>query len=339
MKKVALLFICLNPNYWIFLEDVIKDARQHFLKNHKVDFYAWSDIPELDSPKVKEIVESYPPQATIPQILIDNIKGSFEQEFEKANRGEPLELYQFQNKLLQSFNDVSKVVSRETMQQSIDFLRSQKDITVFPTDPEPWPFPTLMRYHLMLQQEEILKDYDYLYYMDVDMRIVDEVTDEIMGEGLTIAEHPMYSLRREYIPPYEPNLNSKAYIPRPGVVIANEQGQPWFKPIYAAGGFQGGTTESFLKAMKAMRKTIDADFLNNYTAIWNDESHWNRYIYDYTGPVNILSPSYVYPDSLIAEYYEKVWGKKYKPIIITLTKKFSLNTQGGEYLREKLATL
>lgn len=260
-KKVALLFVCLNEPYWPFVKQVMEDARVNFLKNHDVDFFAWSDMPELNG------------------------------------------------------------------------------VTVFPTDSAPWPFPTLMRYHLFLQQEELLKEYDYIFYLDVDMRIVDTVGDEILGEGLTIAEHPMYSLRREYIPPYEPNRASQAYIPRTGIVIQNEQGQPWFKPLYAAGGFQGGTSESFIKAMKEMKKSIDIDFMNNYVAIWNDESHWNKYLYDYEGPMVVLSPSYVYPDSLISEYYNKIWGKEYKPIIITLTKKFTTSAEAGDQLRKRLATI
>lgn len=261
-QKIALIFICLNAQYWPFLGDVISDAKKHFLKNHEVDFFTWSDMPE------------------------------------DTNYG----------------------------------------ATVFPTEPIQWPYPTLMRYHLFLQQEEILSTYDHIYYLDVDMRIVDTVGDEILSEGLMMAEHPMYSLRKEYIPPYEPNPNSSAYIPRYGVIIT-ENGQPRFKPLYAAGGFQGGKADEFIKAMKAMKATVDKDFTNNYVAIWNDESHWNKYLSQYTGKVVALSPSYVYPDSLINEYYVKIWGCNYKPIIITLTKKFTTSKEAGEDLKKKLASM
>lgn len=210
--------------------------------------------------------------------------------------------------------------------------------TVFPIEPATWPYPTLMRYHLFLQQEEKLKDYDYIFYLDVDMRVVDVVGDEILGQGLTMAEHPMYSLRKEYVPPYEPNGASQAYIPRLGVVV-NQDGKPWFKPLYAAGGFQGGRADLFIEAMKEMRKTIDADFANNYIAIWNDESHWNKYLYGYQGHLTVLSPSYVYPDSLINEYYTKIWGRNYKPIIVTLTKKFTTTKEAGDDLRARLGTM
>ena len=66
------------------------------------------------------------------------------------------------------------------------------------------------------------------------------VGDEILGEGLTAALHPMYSLRHNFNAPYEPNPESAAYVP--------------FYNTYYAGGFQGGKSAEFIKAMKEMRK-------------------------------------------------------------------------------------
>lgn len=262
-KKVALLFVCVNANYWPFLKDVIADCKKNFLTDHQVDYFTWSDMPE------------------------GSIEGAM----------------------------------------------------VFPTEPVQWPLPTLMRYHLFLQEEDKLKEYDHIFYMDADMRVVDKIGDEILGDGLTCAEHPMYSLRREYIPPYEPNQASTAFIPRFGAVITNEEGKPWFKPIYAAGGFQGGQATQFIEAMKTMRINIDKDFTNNYVAIWNDESHWNKYLSEYKGMLTVLCPSYIYPDSLINEYYVKIWGKSYPPKIVTLTKKFTTTKEAGDVLRKKLETM
>lgn len=196
--------------------------------------------------------------------------------------------------------------------------------TVFETEPVEWPYPTLMRYHLFLQQEEILKDFDYLFYCDIDMRYVDVVGNEILGDGITAAEHPMYSFRPGLRFPLEPNPYSEAYIPVP--------------KHYFAGGFQGGKTEDFLKAMKVMKRAIDTDFQNNYTAIWNDESHWNRYLFD-NPPAIVLDPSYVYPDSLIEEYYEKVWGRSYKPKLVTLTKGFTTSKEGGDAVNKIIGTI
>jgi hypothetical protein len=226
--------------------------------------------------------------------------------------------------------------SKQIIQGSVDFVRDTKGIEIFPTEPIEWPAPTLMRYHLFLQQEEKLKEYDHVFYLDADMRVLEKISDEILSEGLLAAEHPMYSLRKEYVPPYEPNPKSAAYIKRPGAVMTDEKGKPRFKPYYYAGGFQGGISSEFIKAMKVMKENIDKDFNNNYTAIWNDESHWNKYLSDYTGKVVVLSPSYIYPDSLIKEYYEPLWGKSYPPKIVTLTKPFSLSKEGAAQLNEFL---
>lgn len=205
---------------------------------------------------------------------------------------------------------------------------------VIPTEPVEWPLPTLFRYSLMLQEEERLKEYDYVFYCDIDMKFVGIVGDEILGPDLTAAQHPMYAIRKEYWPPYEPNPKSTAYIPRPGQVI-DENGKPRFMPLYFAGGLQGGKTEAWLKAMKEMKKNIDKDFASNYIAIWNDETHWNRYLFD-NPPSVVLTPSYIYPDSLIKEYYEPLWGCSYPPKLITLTKPFTINAEGGEFVAKMI---
>ncbi len=190
-----------------------------------------------------------------------------------------------------------------------------------------------MRYHLFLQQEEYLKKFDYIFYIDVDMKIVDWIGEEIFGT-LTAAEHPMYALRKNYHPPLEPNEKSTAFIRRPGKVI--EENGKRFKPYYYAGGFQGGKAEEFLKAMKVMKKNRDLDLANNYVAIWNDETHWNKYLFD-NPPEVILNPSYIYPDSLIDSYYVKLWGRNYSPKIMTLTKPFTMSSEGAQAVREMLA--
>lgn len=213
-------------------------------------------------------------------------------------------------------------------------IKNDIGVTVFPTEPIEWPFPTLFRYNLFLQQEEKLAEYDYVFYCDVDMKFVGVVGDEILGEGLTAAQHPMYALRKEYWPPYEPNKESQAFIPRPGKVI-NENGKPRFMPLYYAGGFQGGRTKEWMQAMKDMRMMIDKDMTKQYIPIWNDESVWNKYLFEHE-PAVVLTPSYIYPDSLIKEYYIPLWGVDYVPKLVTLTKPFSVSKEGGEHVRKMI---
>jgi len=256
--KIALLSICLNKPYHPYLPAMIGSARQFFLKNHEVDFLAWTDIP--------------------PETKIDAI--------------------------------------------------------VFPTEPCEWPLPTLFRYHLFLQQEEILRNYDYLFYCDADMLFVSRVGDEVLSD-IVAARHPMYAVNKLFIPPYEPNKNSFSYIPRPGCVV-DDGVKKRFDPLYAAGGFQGGSSGRFITAMKEMKEMIDKDFSkHNYIPIWNDETTWNAWLFK-NPPTKTLSPSYVYPDSLNRTYYQKVWGRNYVPKIITITKPFTLTKEGGNNLSTTL---
>ena len=222
-------------------------------------------------------------------------------------------------------------------------------VKVIPTEPFEWPLPTLYRYHLFLREEKLLEEYDYIFYLDSDMKVVSKVGSEILGKNLTVAQHPMYAIRREYIPPYEPNVDSTAYIPRLGRIIETG-GKKRLEPLYLAGGFQGGRTDVFIEAMKKMREMIDEDFTkNNHIPIWNDESIWNAYNF-YNTPLTprgiasglisddivVLDSSYIMPDSLNKVYYQKLWGRNYVPKIITLTKKFSLTADGGTNLQNTL---
>lgn len=215
---------------------------------------------------------------------------------------------------------------------------SQIGATIIPTEPFQWPLPTLYRYHLFLREKEKLQEYDYIFYVDADMLFVSRVGEEVLGRDLTAAQHPMYAVRKEYVPPYEPNKKSASFIPRPGRII-EENGKKRFEPLYFAGGFQGGTSVSFLSAMEEMREMVDKDFTKNgYIPIWNDETVWNKYLFDHS-PSVVLSPSYVYPDSLIQSYYLRVWGRNYVPKLITLTKPFSFTQGAGAHLQGTLQTL
>lgn len=195
--------------------------------------------------------------------------------------------------------------------------------TKFKVDPISWPAPTLNRFDYLLAQEEYLKKFDYIYYLDVDSRFMNIVGDELLGD-LVAAQHPMYALRQIFKAPFESRKESAAYVD--------------FPQFYFAGGIQGGKTPIFIEAMKEMKKTIDEDKAKNITALWNDESHWNKYLRSHP-PTIVLSPAYVHPDSIIEEYYKKVWGCRYSPKILTITKAFSLTPEGQEKLKKELETL
>jgi len=308
--KVALLFICLNAQYWDLAKNVLEGAKRFFLPGHDVDIFLWTDIAKPGDAarweKAKEEIRTahfFNYQGmTVKKEKIDEISNNAETAYKQAKESSEY-IYNTANK-----------------------------ITLFPTEALPWPAPTLYRYHVFLQQEQKLKDYDYIYYCDIDMLFANYIGDEIISD-LVAAQHPMYALKKDLWMPSEPNPESTAYIKRPGQII-NDNGKPRFMPQYYAGGFQGGKAKNFIDAWKVIKKNIDEDENKlNYHALWNEQAHWNKYLFD-NPPTLVLTPSFIYPDSLIKEYYEPIWGCSYPPKLITLTKKFSLKTLTEQEMKE-----
>jgi histo-blood group ABO system transferase len=109
------------------------------------------------------------------------------------------------------------------------------------------------------------------------MRFVDAVGEEILSDRVA-TQHPyLYNTRGT------PETNPKSL----ACISEAEQMQ------YFAGGFNGGSSEEFLKMSKTLSENIDRDFSNNIIAIWHDESHMNRYFVD-NPPTKILDPGYCY---------------------------------------------
>lgn len=144
-----------------------------------------------------------------------------------------------------------------------------------------WPGPTLYRYHMMLSQP-LLQEMDYVYYLDVDMCIIREVSDLILDD-LVGTIHPGFCEKHRKEFTYERRHRSRAYIPV-------DRGTRYY-----AGAFQGGKASRYLAACKEMADNIDADEENHITAIWHDESHWNRYL-AFNEPSLTLSHEYCCPD-------------------------------------------
>lgn len=317
--KIAFVFICLNPLYWEFPAAMVEGARQFFLPGHNVEYFFWTDIPETK----EEIVGKY--REGLKSIGYDVGEADIST-----------------NHVVLENRNVA--VNTPQIIQGIVNLRSQKDIHLIPTDPTPFPYPTLLRYNLFLQEEERLKEFDYIFYCDVDMRFVGVVGDEILNQGITAAVHPGYHIRKELHPPIESNPKSASYIKLNGKTINDPEARSSggeligarFLPLYYAGGFQGGVASKYIQAMKDTKKIIETDLNRNYIPRWNDESAWNKYLLDHE-PDTVLTPSYIYPDSLIKEYYEPiVWGQAYPPKLVTVTKWFSLTKEGGQFLNKML---
>ena len=167
-----------------------------------------------------------------------------------------------------------------------------------------FPGSTLWRFRTILKQEKELAKMDYLYYMDIDMLVVDKIGDEILSD-LVATLHPGYV---NSCGEYETNPKSLAYV---------ADGE---KKQYFCGGFNGGKATVFLKMAHKLGKNIGLDYGKDIVAIWHDESHLNRYMID-NPPTKILSPSYCYPEPPEDLNYKRKWEEEYTPKIYALNKK------------------
>jgi len=173
------------------------------------------------------------------------------------------------------------------------FTDSERDFDVthkFDCLPLGFPDATLLRYHLFTTEEEILSSYEHIFYSDVDMRFVAPVDeDEILSNGITATMHPGYA-GLPGTPETRPE--STAYV-----------GQPLRN--YFCGGFNGGAAQAFLTMANDIRYSVDRDKEKGLVAVWHDESHLNRYLYD-NPPAKILTPAFCYPD-VQNDYYKRIW--------------------------------
>ena len=180
-----------------------------------------------------------------------------------------------------------------------------RNVKAFRIQHESWPAPTLKRYHYFLKEKDYISKFDYCFYMDVDMKIVGRVGEEILGE-LVATQHPGFWWKNKNLFSYERRPESTAYIPY-------GQGK-----MYYAGGFNGGKPEHFLKMSEKIASSIEDDLKKGIIAVWHDESHLNRYLLD-NPPTLELSPSYCFPEAI--DYSPNIWNVPFERKILALEKK------------------
>lgn len=204
------------------------------------------------------------------------------------------ELYETASKYFFPSHEVAFVLYTDKVKQA-EKITTSYHVKIFKIKHEPWPHITLKRYHMISQVECYLRDnFDYLYYIDADMVFCSDVEEEIIGD-LVATKHPGFynKSRGKFI--YETNKESKAYI------------EPKVGKYYFIGAFQGGSTESYLKAVNEMKRNIDKDLEKGIIAVWHDESHWNRYCASHKPDV-VLSPSYSYAEICGNAFEKKIAG-------------------------------
>lgn len=172
-------------------------------------------------------------------------------------------------------------------------VEAAPDLRVIPVKHSEWPGMSLQRYAIFHEHANLLQEMDYLFYLDADMRVIGKVGEEILGD-LVGTQHPGFHDKPRPRFTYERRQESNAF-------IGDAEGTHYF-----CGGFQGGSAASYLRASSILSQRIAADQAKGITAVWHDESHWNRYMIDQK-PTLILSPSYCwYPDGRSKDFEGKI---------------------------------
>lgn len=195
---------------------------------------------------------------------------------------------------------------------------SEPNVSVIYLERHGHPLDTLYRFRTFLTIESDLKNFDYIFFFNANVKFVREVKSEILPsaqEGLVCALHPLMSKLDKNSFPYERDPNSLACIPM------------GCGKVYVQGALIGGTSEAFLEMSRALKENIDDDLNRGVVAVWHDESHLNRYILERSP--KLLGLEYLCPDTF---KYRKRCALRER---ILLLEKSSFKYGGIDYIRGK----
>jgi len=175
-------------------------------------------------------------------------------------------------------------------------FQNENDIDYLQISHLPWPINTLLRFYYFKYIIEKLKNFDVIYYIDCDMVVYNNISEEIIpnNDEIIVCRHIWQQNCTDAFEKY--NKNSLAYI---DVDSLN------FIPEYCQACFFGAKTDAFIKMTLELENNINEDLKNNTIAKWHDESHINKYILN--NPKKILDIFYTYPSTIpIGENADKI---------------------------------
>lgn len=176
-----------------------------------------------------------------------------------------------------------------------------KNVKIKYTKQTGWPGPTLLRYHILLSSLKEYMKYDYIYYIDSDMEVVDIINAEDLFGDLVAVNHVGWYKGNLSEAPFERSIFSKAYI---------KEGT---EEYYYHATFFGASKYQFLKMVLTIRDYIQSDMMNGFltTSFW-DELFLNKYLLE-NKPTKILDPGFAF-------FYHWRNDAPFKPRIINIDK-------------------
>jgi len=178
-----------------------------------------------------------------------------------------------------------------------------ENITIYNQEHFSWPYVTLYRFGTILKAKEQLQKYDWVLFIDADMKVVSEVykDDLFTDKDFIGVHHPCHYLNlqphNKFPGAFETNSLSLASITKEDDTSTYWQGCLW-----------GGKVPKIFEMMEELDYRIKEDEKNNITAIWHDESHMNKFFIENKENVNTLSPSFAFPEDFkqYCEFEEKI---------------------------------
>lgn len=167
---------------------------------------------------------------------------------------------------------------------------SRLNIVQIPIEHKPFPYATLYRYKYFSTFRQLITS-QYIFYLDVDMRIVAPIGEEILPTDCSLVGtiHPgFYKGGGSWCV----DEKSNAFTPY------------YDRKKYYAGGFNGGTNEAFLTMSRVLSEAITEDESRGVMAEWHDESFLNKWFNMLK--CKELSPSYCYPESWKLPFPKKI---------------------------------
>ncbi|KAL1269574.1 hypothetical protein QQF64_031863 [Cirrhinus molitorella] len=131
-----------------------------------------------------------------------------------------------------------------------------------------------------LIENELAGEADYIFCLDVDTMFYGRWGAESLGRLVGVIHPWFFDAPRDQFT-YERRPESLAYIP------AGEG------DYYYAGAAFGGTLEDVHTLTKTCRKHLNIDAANSIEAVWQEESHLNKYFL-LNKPSKLLSPEYMW---------------------------------------------
>ena len=157
-------------------------------------------------------------------------------------------------------------------------------ITAIQIPHKDWPAITLERFHTILLAEELLKEHEWLLFLDADMQVNSVVfSEEVLDDDkdFVAVHHPCH---------YNTGTGTFERRPESEACVTGEPLQ------YYQGCLWGGKMSEVIPMMKLLKDRVDKDYGNDIIAVWHDESHLNKFFIENQDRVFAIPPDYAFPE-------------------------------------------